>query len=63
MIDYKLFDILTLLEKMLDKQPMYLTNAAQSGKLEDIKISFNATTDSHGVPVKLQHAVELSWKA
>lgn len=63
MIDYQLFDILVILEKMLGKQMMYLTNAAQGGSLESITISFKSEKDNHGVPVKLNHAVDLLWKA
>jgi len=63
MIDYKVFDILTLFEKMLGKDMMYLTDAAKSGKLKELTLKFDTEKDSHGVPVKVQHAVELSWEA
>lgn len=61
MIDYKVFDILCILEKMLGKDTMYLTDAAKSGKLKELTLTFDVTKDSNGVPVKVQHGVVETW--
>lgn len=61
MIDYKVFDILTILEKMLGFDMVYLTDAAKSGKLKEVTLKFETTKDEHGVPVKVQHGVDLTW--
>lgn len=62
MIDYKLFDVLTILEKMIGKESMYLTDAAKSGNLKELTISFDSQKDSNGVAVKVQHGVSLTWE-
>lgn len=62
MIDYKLFEVLTILEKMIGKESMYLTDAAKSGNLKELVISFDSKKDSNGVSVKVQHGVTLSWE-
>lgn len=61
MMDWKLFDTLTLLEKMCDKPAMYFTDAAKSGKLHSINISFDITKDEHGVPTKVQHILDVEY--
>ena len=62
MVDYKVFDILSIFEKILGHDFMYLTDAAKSGKLEEIVLHFDSHKDSNGVPIKLQHGVTLVWK-
>lgn len=61
MIDYKVFDVLCIIEKMIGKDMMYLTDAAKSGKLKELTLSFETEKDSNGVPVKVQHGVALTW--
>lgn len=62
MIDYKLFDILTILEKMIGKESMYLTDAVKSGNLKELTLSFDTQKDDNGVAIKVQHGVSLSWE-
>ena len=62
MMDWKLFDTLTLFEKMCDKKAMYLTDAVKAGKLAEITLSFEVQKDEHGVVKDIAHFVELSWK-
>ncbi len=62
MIDYKVFDVLCIIEKMIGKEAMYLTDAAKSGNLKELTISFEADKDSNGVAIKVQHGVALTWK-
>lgn len=61
MIDYRLFEVLTLIESMLDKQSYYLTDAAKCGKMKKLEITFDAVKDNHGVTTKLQHGVNIHW--
>lgn len=61
MMDYKVFDVLTVVEKMLGKSQMYLTDAVKSGKLKDVSLKFDVEKDSNGVPVNVAHTVVLSW--
>lgn len=63
MIDYQVFDVLCILEKMLDKKMMYLTDAAKSGSLKELVISFDSTKDEHGVCIKVQHGVTLKMES
>lgn len=62
MIDYKVFDVLSIIEQMIGKDSMYLTDAAKSGNLQDITLSFETEKDGKGVAIKVQHGVSLTWK-
>lgn len=61
MLDYKLFDVFTILEQMLGKDTMYITDAVKSGKLAGIELTFDVEKDGNGVPTKVQHHVALDW--
>ena len=61
MMDIYAFDILTLFEKMLDKQPMYLTDAAKAEKLKGIALEFEVTKDNNGVVTSVQPVVTMNW--
>ena len=62
MIDYQMFDVPNIVEKMLGYPVVYLTDAVKSGKLVELSFTFNVTKDANGVPVKVQHSVTESWK-
>lgn len=61
MMDAYMFDILSTLEKMIDKQPMYLTDAAKAEKLNSITLEFKVEKDSNGVVTKVQPVVKVKW--
>lgn len=62
MIDYKVFEVLCMIEKMLGKETMYLTDAAKSGNLKEVVLTFDTQKDSNGVCVKVQHGAVLTWE-